>query len=409
MDKMCANFYELINEQKLTNRQANGVRTFCQESIGGIARFLPSVARLRTQCDERAQAETDAIREKIAGFQHLYELNIPLDADQQFHGADGRKDVQLCYNDMVGAACMLIEKNVRKHEDFLWHHDVKTCPEDGSRLYTPNFDSSRLWQETDEYYFGSREYNLDGRHVILWFIIFIDATVVVTRGTQQCKPVWITLANFPERIRNSNAAWTMIAVLPKLFTTVGLKQTLAFREAKRYVYHTCIEQLFESMVELHAHKGFYFHILGRVRRCVPAIALFMQDNEEGNGLAGHAANVNSAEPCRCCDCAGAEMNNPDAKFKPRNQAETIQFLMPIIDILKRRLIGTVGRARDLAKSRSLVAAVNPCWKLPYGACSGGVFLATPPRVTSHVPTGDRKESRGHGMHHGQDTTSGEGC
>ena len=33
MDKMCANFYELINEQKLTNRQANGVRTFCQENI----------------------------------------------------------------------------------------------------------------------------------------------------------------------------------------------------------------------------------------------------------------------------------------------------------------------------------------------------------------------------------------
>ena len=112
--------------------------------------------------------------------------------------------VDFYYVDIMSAVSSLLKdpEIVKEFGDVHWRHEVSVAA-DGSRQYTPDLQSGKLWERTDGLYFGT-PLTRDSGKAVLWVIIFIDATSVVSRGTTSAKPIMVTLGNFPERIRNKN-------------------------------------------------------------------------------------------------------------------------------------------------------------------------------------------------------------
>jgi hypothetical protein len=110
--------------------------------------------------------------------------------------------VEFKYRDPLDVAVelMLDKTLIKSWDDFHTHHKVQ-LDEHGTRMYTPDLSSGELWSRSDFMYFGGTT-----RGSILWFLVFLDDTSLVQRGTTSAKPIMITLGNFPSEIRSKPVA-----------------------------------------------------------------------------------------------------------------------------------------------------------------------------------------------------------
>jgi hypothetical protein len=89
---------------------------------------------------------------------------------------------------------------VKTVNDLKWTTEIVTNPLNGSRKFTPEINTGTWFERTEEILLGSPN---ESGTTLLGFIVFIDDTNLTKRGTQSAKPIVMTLANLPERIRNS--------------------------------------------------------------------------------------------------------------------------------------------------------------------------------------------------------------
>jgi len=90
--------------------------------------------------------------------------------------------------------------------------------------------------------------------------LYSDATTFDGLGKTSGHPVFLTLGNLPNLIRNSSEAKVLIGFLPKVQDT-GFKSSKAFQNFQREVYYKCFKIMLTTSVR--KPDALYFRIKGR--------------------------------------------------------------------------------------------------------------------------------------------------
>jgi len=170
--------------------------------MGGVAASLGSMKTIQNRATRRSAgvhaASWASASEALAGRPAKCDGRLIFPVRKEYN-INNAPFVEFLYNDPLTVAGELICDVVKSWDDFHLGHIIHTT-EDGQRKYTPDLSSGELWQRSDILYFGAANPH---NGVILWFLVFIDDTCLVQRGSTSAKPIMITLGNFPEHIRNS--------------------------------------------------------------------------------------------------------------------------------------------------------------------------------------------------------------
>ena len=135
-----------------------------------------------------------------AGDGQLETVRIPVPT--RFTGSRNEDFVEFAYTDIVDAAVkLLLDKKVLSSSDqILWR--ATEPDEEGHHRYTPNMNSGDWWRRTEIKFCTNGEGRMMDDYHLLPFIIFLDDTQVVTRGTRSAKPIILALGNTIEDVRN---------------------------------------------------------------------------------------------------------------------------------------------------------------------------------------------------------------
>ena len=140
------------------------------------------------------------INRSNAGDGELETVRIPV--QKRFTGSRNEDFVEFAYTDIVDAAVKLLLDNkvLSSSDQILWR--TEGLDEEGNHRYTPNMNSGDWWRRTETKYCRDTDGMLMDDYHLLPFIIFIDDTQVVTRGTRSAKPIVLALGNTIEEVRN---------------------------------------------------------------------------------------------------------------------------------------------------------------------------------------------------------------
>lgn len=107
--------------------------------------------------------------------------------------------LEFIYTNIIDIACGLLTNQhlVKSDEDLLWGTSVQLDENTGERLFTPDLNTGHWWERTEKMITGGPASGL----TLLPFMVFIDETQTVARGSQSAKPITVTIGNFKERIR----------------------------------------------------------------------------------------------------------------------------------------------------------------------------------------------------------------
>ena len=119
--------------------------------------------------------------------------------------------------------------------------------------------------------------------VLMPILLYLDGTKLSSSGSHSIKPMSMSLGNFPVRQMNKTSAkrvtpsfllcillcnlsyaLQLLCYVPDIQAPKADATKPAFRDAKRYVYHTIIRTILKSIVASQKEGGFRFT---RVRFC----------------------------------------------------------------------------------------------------------------------------------------------
>ena len=122
---------------------------------------------------------------------------------------------------------------------------------DGIRIFGEVYEGN-WWLETEK--------TLPPLNHLLSIILYSDTTTFDGLGKISGHPVFLTLGNLPNLIRNSPEAKVLIGFLPKVQDT-GFKSSETFQNFQREVYHKCFKIMLQPLLE--KPDALYFEIKGR--------------------------------------------------------------------------------------------------------------------------------------------------
>jgi hypothetical protein len=113
----------------------------------------------------------------------------------------------------------------------------------------------------------------------LSIILYSDATIFDGLGKTSGHPVFLTLGNLPNWVRNLPEAKVLLGFLPKIQNT-GIKTSEDFRRMQRKIYHECFKIMLRPLLE--KPDALYFGIKGYVMTFTARISFFLADMLEAN-------------------------------------------------------------------------------------------------------------------------------
>jgi hypothetical protein len=114
---------------------------------------------------------------------------------------------------------------------------------------------------------------------LLSIILYSDATTFDGLGKTSGHPVFLTLGNLPNWVRNMPEAKVLLGFLPKVQDS-GIRTTESFRSNQREIFHKCFDIMLRPLLE--KPDELYFGIKGREMMFAPRISFFLADMLEAN-------------------------------------------------------------------------------------------------------------------------------
>ena len=141
---------------------------------------------------------------------------------------------------------------------------------------------------------------------LLSIILYSDATTFDGLGKTSGHPVFLTLGNLPNWVRNLPEAKVLLGFLPKVQDS-GIKTTDVFRSLQREVYHKCFDIMLRPLLE--KPDALYFGIKGQVKIFAPRISFFLSDMLEADEITATYKSSRCKMPCHTCMVSQNDLNN----------------------------------------------------------------------------------------------------
>jgi hypothetical protein len=132
---------------------------------------------------------------------------------------------------------------------------------------------------------------------LLSIILYSDATTFDGLGKTSGHPVFLTLGNLPNRVRNSPESKILLGFLPKLQDS-GIKTTESFRCLQRETFHKCFKIMLRPLLE--KPDSLYFGIKGREMIFGARILFFLADMLEADEVTATYKSARGKMPCHTC-------------------------------------------------------------------------------------------------------------
>ena len=88
----------------------------------------------------------------------------------------------------------------------------------------------------------------EGATIVL-ILLGVDETHLTVLGNTTCKPLYLTIRNLPKKVRQTYSCntYALLAYLPILETTGREADKGVFTQAKRVLYHKCLQVILQSL------------------------------------------------------------------------------------------------------------------------------------------------------------------
>jgi hypothetical protein len=237
------------------------------------------------------------------GKDYLNQINSPsIDFKEKTVANYAGVDFKLYYRPIFCAIQALIERP-EVADNFAHKGVMKVSQDTGgeTRIYGEPYECD-WWLETEK--------NLPPMNNLLSIILYSDATFDGI-GKTSGHPVFLTLGNLPNRIRNSPESKVLLGFLPKIQDS-GIKTSEHFRTLQRESFHKCFNIMLRPLLE--KPDALYFGIGGRQMTFAARISFFIADMLEADDITAIYKSARCKMPCHTCVVLRDDLNKMD--FEP---------------------------------------------------------------------------------------------
>jgi hypothetical protein len=272
------------------------------------------------------------------GKDYLNQINSPsLNFKEKVVPTSYEVDFTLYYRPIFRAIQTLLQRP-KVADNFVHKGILNKDKNSGIRIFGEPYESD-WWLETEK--------ALPALNHLLSIILYSDATTFDGLGKTSGHPVFLTLGNLPNLIRNSPEAKVLIGFLPKV-QDIGFKSGEAFRSFQREVYHKCFKIMLQPLLE--KPDALYFGIKGRELTFAARISFFLADMLEADEVTATYKYARCKMPCHTCMVSLNDLNNMD--LSPENMPSRTHGNMQ--EIVKN------GQGKEF----SVHPVENAFWKFP---------------------------------------------
>ncbi|EXX62175.1 hypothetical protein RirG_164220 [Rhizophagus irregularis DAOM 197198w] len=151
------------------------------------------------------------------------------------------------------------------------------------------------------------EKNIPIDNHLLSIIIYADSTTCDHLGKSSEHPIYISLGNIPNWIRNKPDAKVLIGYLPKLKAKDNTtKNSKSFQRLQRQVFQRCLQILLSPIIN---KTNMYFVIKNEIYSFTPKISVILADMAEAGAFTMTYLPSTSKRPCYCCLVDNNDLNN----------------------------------------------------------------------------------------------------
>jgi hypothetical protein len=272
-------FMELIVEGNISNKMGDKIINFFNKHSNLEKSPLPSSTK--------------------KGKDYLNQINSPLiDFKEKIVESYNEVDFILYYRPIFRAIQVLLQRQEIAN-NFVYKGNLKKINdgEDEMRVFGEPYEGN-WWLET--------EASLPPLNRLLSIILYSDATTFDGLGKTSGHPVFLTLGNLPNWIRNLPEAKILLGFLPKVQDT-GIRSTENFRNLQREVYHKCFKIMLQPLLE--KPDALYFGINGRQMTFAARISFFLADMLEADDVTATYKGARCKMPCHTCMVLQGDLNN----------------------------------------------------------------------------------------------------
>ncbi|CAG8517915.1 1214_t:CDS:2, partial [Scutellospora calospora] len=176
-----------------------------------------------------------------------------------------------------------------------------------------NDNSERVFGEPYERnWWLETEKTLPLLNYLLSIILYSDATTFDGFGKTSGHPIFLTLGNLPNWVRNSPNSKVLLGFLPNIKNT-EIKTTEAFRNTQHKIYHKCLQIILHPLLE--KSNTLYFGIRGQPVTFAARISFFISDMLEADEVTATYKAARCNMPCHTCMVLQNDLNQMNLELE----------------------------------------------------------------------------------------------
>ena len=269
-----------------------------------------------------------------SGKDYLNQINSPsLDFKEKVVATYSGVEFKLHYRPIFRAIQALLQRS-EVSDNFVSKGILRKDVYNGTRIFGKPYEGD-WWIETEK--------SLPPLNHLLSIILYSDATTFDGLGKTSGHPVFLTLGNLPNWVRNSPESKVLLGFLPKIQDS-GIKTSESFRNFQHETFHKCFDIMLRPLLE--KPNALYFGINGREMMFAARISFFLADMLEADEVTATYKPSRCKMPCHTCMVLRDDLNKMD--FRPASLRTHQNMRQVIID----------GKEKDY----SLHSVKNAFWK-----------------------------------------------
>lgn len=174
-------------------------------------------------------------------------------------------------------------------------------------IFRGNASAETYGEQFESEWWINTEKTISIDNYLLSIIIYADATTCDHLGKKSEHPIYISLGNIPNWLRNKPFAKVLVGYLPKLKAKDNTTRNSAFfRKLQRQVFQRCLRILLSPLLD---KSDMYFVVKDEVRAFTPKISFILADMAEAGTFTATYLPSTSKRPCFYCLIDNNDLNN----------------------------------------------------------------------------------------------------